>query len=357
MSVVNVLVVSRFRLGDGYLTDIAAVDPRISVKDGTEQLVAELRSAGAQGQSMDLLNEEVKLWRERRLPGAQESLDELLAQAEVIYSPLILPENLVPRAPRLKWIHLGATGVDQHLSTGIFQGNMAITNSRGVIAVPIAEHVLAFMIMLAKNSSRLLSDKQNRRWERFNTMELRDRIVGIIGLGAIGVEVARLAKGIGMKVIATRKSASRREPGVSGIDEVYPPSELLEMLSRTDFLVIAAPLTPQTRGLIGEAELRAMKPCAYLINIARGQIVDQSALISALKEGSIAGAGLDVVETEPLPRDSELWELPNVILSPHMAGSTDRRSQRVVGFFCENLRRYLSGEPMLNVIKKALKTP
>lgn len=183
-------------------------------------------------------------------------------------------------------------------------------------------------------------------------MELRDRTVGIIGLGAIGGEVARLAKGIGMKVIATRRSATRRESGVFGVDELYPYLDLLQMLSESDLVVIAAPLTAETRGMIGEAELRAMRPTAYLINVARGPIINQSALIKALREGWIAGAGLDVFETEPLPPDSELWDLPNVILSSHMAGSTDRRSQRVLGLFCENLRRYLAGEQLLNVIDR-----
>ncbi len=334
-----------------YLEDIAAVDSHISVRDGAEQFVADLRRKGRTEPLIDRLEKEVGVGR---VAGAKEDLDTLLAEAEVIFGTLLFPDDLLSRAPRLKWIHTSATGVEHCLPTGIFEGDVTVTNSRGATALPIAEHVLAFMFMLARNAPRLLANKQNRRWERFYTLELNRRTVGIIGLGAIGGEVARLAKGIGMKVIATRRSATKRESGVFGIDELYPRSELLQMLSESDFVVIAAPLTEETRRMIGEAELRAMRSTTYLINIARAEIVDQSTLIKALREGWVAGAGLDVFETEPLPPDSELWQLPNVILSSHISSWTDidRRSQRIVGLFCENLRRYLAGEQLLNVVDR-----
>ncbi|MFC2005559.1 D-2-hydroxyacid dehydrogenase [Chloroflexota bacterium] len=350
MSKVNVLVVSQIGLHESYLEDIAVVDSRISAKDGIEQFVAELRRKGSRAPYVDRMEKQLSLRQNWQAPEPQEDLDTLLAQAEIIFGVALFPEDLLSRAPKLKWIHIGGTGIDLYLSTGIFEGNVTITNSRGVPAVPISEHVLGFMFMLAKNAERLLGNKQDRRWERFVTMELRDRTVGIIGLGAIGSEVARLAKGIGMRVLATRRSATGQQSKVFGVDEIYPPSNLLQMLSESDFVVVAAPLTAETMGLIGEAELRAMQPTAYLINIARGRIVDQSALIRALREGWIAGAGLDVFESEPLPADSELWELPNVLLSSHMAGSTDRRNQRVLGLFCDNLKRYLAGEQLLNVV-------
>ena len=352
MDKVNVLVASKLGLHQGYLEDIAAIDSHISVKDGSGQFVAELRRKGRKGPSIDRLEKEVALERNQQVSEIQEDLDTLLAQAEVIFTTLLIPDDLLSRAPRLKWIHSSGTGIDAFLATGIFEGNIMITNSRGIPAIPIAEHVLGFILMLAKNAACLLSNKQDRRWEECVALELRDRTVGMIGFGAIGKEIARLAKGIGMRVIATRKSVAKRESGTFGLDEVYPSSDFRQMLSESDFVVIAAPLTAETRGMIGEAELRAMKPTAYLINIGRGHIVDQSALIKALKQGGIAGAGLDVVETEPLPDDSELWDLPNVVLSPHMAGSTNRRSHRVVGIFCENLKRYLAGEQLLNVIAR-----
>lgn len=346
----NVLVVSRLDLRPGFVAKIAAVDPRISVKDGMGQFVAELREKGRQGPLVDLLEGELK-----KVPGQQasetmEDLDTMLAQADAIFGIVLFPENLLQRALRLKWVHIGGTGIDLYLSTGIFDGSITVTNSRGSLAIPIAEHVLAFMLMLARDAQRLLDNKRNRRWDTFLSLELRNRTVGLIGLGAIGSEVARLTKSLGMRVLATRLSATSRASGVFGVDELYPPAELHQMLSESDYVVVAVPLTEQTKGMVSEAELQAMKPTACLINIARGKIVDQPALIKALKEGWIAGAGLDVFDFEPLPTDSELWELPNVYLSSHAAGATNRRSERILGLFCENLRRYLAGEQLLNVI-------
>ncbi|MFC1942297.1 D-2-hydroxyacid dehydrogenase [Chloroflexota bacterium] len=356
MDKVNVLVLTRAHLPQEYLDHIVAADPRISVTDGTEQFLAELREAGKEGLLEDTFETRSNIAHGSHSHETQDDLDALLARADVIFGVMLrglpFPENLLSRSPNLNWIHIGAAGVERYLASGIFDGNAVITNSRGVMAIPIAEHALAFIFMLAKNAPRLLENKRNRLWDPFATMELRNRTVGIIGLGAIGSEVGRLAKGIGMKVIATRRSAKVRESGVFGVDELYPPGDLLTILSESDYIVITVPLTEETRGMIGEAELRMMKPAAFLINIARGPIVDQPAIIKALKEGWIAGAGLDVFETDPLPPDSELWELPNAILSYHMAALADTHSKRSVGIFCENLRNYLAGEALINIVDK-----
>ena len=228
-----------------YMEDIAAVGSRVSVKDGAEQFVAELRRKGRAGPSVDRLEKEVGVGR---VPEAKEDLDTLLAKAEVVFGTLLFPDDLLLRAPRLKWIHTTAVGMERYLPTGVFDSDVIVTNSRGATALPIAEHTLAFMFMLARDVPRLLAAKQNRRWERFYTLELNRRTVGIIGLGAIGKEVARLAKSVGMKVIATKRSVKKRESGVLGIDELYPRSELLQMLSESDFVVIAAPLTEGRQG-------------------------------------------------------------------------------------------------------------
>ncbi|MFC1870556.1 D-2-hydroxyacid dehydrogenase, partial [Chloroflexota bacterium] len=222
---------------------------------------------------------------------------------------------------------------------------------RGAIASPMAEQVMCFIFALAKNVPHLLENKRHKQWERFMTMELYDRTVGIIGLGAVGGQVTRLAKGIGMRVIATEMAATRQGSNIWGVDELYPGHALLEMLPESDFVVVSAPLTTETRAMIGEKELRAMKPTAFLINVARGKLINEPVLIKALKEGWIAGAGLDVFETEPLPADSELWELPNVILSSHSSGST-ANNPKLVGLFCQNLRRYLAGKQLINVVDK-----
>lgn len=350
MNKVNVLMVSPISLSDNFMEIVAAVDPRISVKNGSGSFVEELWRSGKKGQFVDLLEEIARRTSALHPYQKPESLDTLLAQAEVIWGVVLFPENLLSRTPKLKWLQLGGTGIDPYKPMGIFNGQITVTNSRGTQAIPIAEYVLYYMFILAKNARRLMDNQRNKRWDPFLSQELRDKTVGIIGLGAIGTEIARLTKGIGMRVIATRRSATTKESGVFDIDEIYPTSCLHEMLSESDYVVVAVPLTPETQSVIGEKELRLMKPTAYLINIGRGETLDQSAVTRAIKEGWIAGAGLDVFEVEPLPSDSELWELPNAIISAHASGASDRRSERVINMFCDNLKRYLAGEKLLNVI-------
>ncbi len=351
MDKVNVLIVSGADLNRAYLENVAAVDPRISLKMGVKQFIEELRRKGGKDLLVDRLEEASSLWRDWQGNEGQD-LDTLLAQAEVIFGRVVLPDNLLLRAPRLKWIHIQGAGLDAYMSTGIFDSNIMLTSGKGTMAVPMAEHALAFIFMLAKNAPRILGSKQRKRWERFMTLDIQQKVAGIIGLGTIGSEVARLARGVGMRVFAMDRFVTKREKSAFGVDEVFPPGELHQMLSQSDFVVISAALTAETTGMISEAELRVMKPTAYLINVARGKIVDQPALVRALKEGWIAGAGLDVFEAEPLPPDSELWELPNVILSYHMSGFTNSTRERDMELFCENLRRYLAGEQLLNIIDR-----
>jgi phosphoglycerate dehydrogenase-like enzyme len=175
--------------------------------------------------------------------------------------------------------------------------------------------------------------------------------VGIVGLGHIGREVARLAKAFGMRVLATRRSA-RKSRRAKYVDHLFSPDKLRDLLSESDYVVLTLALTPETRGIIGEAELRSMKPTAYLINVARGGLVDEAALVRALEEQRIAGAGLDVFTTEPLPQDSPLWGFENVIISPHIAGGMEDYVARATAVFCENLRRYLGGRRLINVVDK-----
>jgi phosphoglycerate dehydrogenase-like enzyme len=205
--------------------------------------------------------------------------------------------------------------------------------------------------MFAKKAPLCFQMQQKHEWKRFMPSVLRSKTVGIVGLGSIGREVARLSRAFGMRVVATRRSVRKaRRAGYA--DLLLPSGQLKQLLSESDYVVIATPLTPETTGLIGEAELRAMKPTACLINIARGGIVDEEALIRALKEKWIAGAGLDVTAREPLPADSPLWELDNVILSPHIAGGMEDYVMQATELFCDNLRRYLDGRKLRNVINK-----
>jgi phosphoglycerate dehydrogenase-like enzyme len=207
------------------------------------------------------------------------------------------------------------------------------------------------MLMLAKQAPSCFQLKQYKQWKPFAPAVLYSKTVGIVGLGSIGREVARLAKAFGMRVIATRRSV-RQPKHTRYVDMLFPPDQLLQLLSDSDFVVLAVPLTSETYRFIGEAQLRSMKSTAYLINIARGNVIDEDILIRALEEHWIAGAGLDVFAIEPLPANSRLWELPNVILSPHVAGAMENYVERATEVFCENLTRYLKGRRLINVVDK-----
>jgi len=284
--------------------------------------------------------------------GAGEDLDSLLAEAEVILGGFNFPQNMFKRAPNLKWLHITTVGMERYSSMDFMQSNIIITNSRGVISIPIAEQTLMFMLMLTKNARRLVISQEKKLWDRFTTPELYGKTAGLIGIGSIGNEIAKRARGMGMRVIATRRSATGSGPGNSDIDKMYPRDQLKELLHDSDFVVVAAPLTDETKGMMGTAEFKAMKKTAYIINIARGPIINEAAMIQALKEGWIAGAGLDVFEKEPLPPDNELWTMPNVVISPHSSGVSEMQPYRLVDLFCDNLRRYINKQPLLNLISQ-----
>jgi phosphoglycerate dehydrogenase-like enzyme len=233
---------------------------------------------------------------------------------------------------------------------------IVITNSRGVSTITIAEHVMALILLLTRQLKQFISAQISGVWVQrpndayvYPVIELEGQTLGIIGVGTVGREIARRAKGFGMTTLATKKTPTTSPPFV---DELLPHTELKTLLNRSDFVVISAPLTPETRGMIGEAELQAMKKTAYLINIGRGKIIQQTALIQALKEKEIAGAGLDVFEVEPLPPESELWGMENVIITPHVAWETVHWWKRTVSVFCDNLQRYLEQKPLINLVDK-----
>jgi D-2-hydroxyacid dehydrogenase (NADP+) len=279
-------------------------------------------------------------------------LDTLLAEAEVIYG-FRLPADITHRAPKLKWFQTMSAGVDRFLDDKFRKSPVILTSVSGIHATPISEFVLGLMLMFAKQAPLAFQQKQQRQWKSYLATELHSKTVGIVGLGHIGREIARLAKAFGMKVVATRRSA-----GISQraryVDRLYTPGQLRLLLAESDFVVLSLPLTEETRRIIGEAELRNMKPTAYLINIARGSLVDEEALVRALEEKRIAGAGLDVFATEPLPAENPLWGFPNVIISPHIAGGMEEYVQRATAVFIENLRRYLAGKKLVNVVDKEL---
>jgi phosphoglycerate dehydrogenase-like enzyme len=281
----------------------------------------------------------------------QQGLNLLLQQAEVIFGWIHqFPKNLQARTDRLKWIQVMTAGVDR-LPEEILKSGVRVANASGLHSTAMGEVVLEIMLMFVKNAPACMRMKQGREWRRYRPGILRGQTVGILGLGAVGKEIARLCKAFGMKVIGIRRSGGAASL-FRDVDRVYPREKLPELLAESDFLVLALPLTKETEGMIGEKELRGMKPTAFLINVARGAIVDEGVLIRALTEKWIAGAGLDVFTREPLPPESPLYAMPNVIFSPHISGDIPDYESRAVEVFCENLRRYLAGEPFLHEVDR-----
>lgn len=258
-------------------------------------------------------------------------------------------------APRLRWVQLAGDGVDYLLGRPILASDVLVTNAR-IFAAPIAEYAIATMVMLSRMLPKAHQEFQvERRWPRdhwseYAGSELAGTTLAIVGHGSIGRQVARVAQAMDMHVIGTRRSVSG--PTWEGGVEVFPPDALHAVLARADFVVVCLPLTPETEGVIGEAALRQMKRTAYLIAVGRGRVIDEIALLRCLREGWIAGAALDVFAQRPLPPDSPFFDLPNVILTPHMSGISQEYAERMTALFCDNLRRYLAGEPLLSLVDK-----
>ena len=287
-------------------------------------------------------------------------------EVEVLCTFGALPDP--DRAPRLRWVQLLSAGADHAIGHPAFKDGVTLTTASGIHAVNIGELVILMMLAWGQRLLGLIDHQRRADWpenrsELFVPQELRGASVGIVGYGSIGREVGRLASAFGMRVLALDESEAPVDRGymISGVgdpegvipDRVYRPDGMRRMLTECDYVVIAVPLTVATRNLIGADELRAMRSSAFLINVARGGVVDEQALIQALREGWIAGAGLDVFVQEPLPSDSPLWGMENVILTPHIAGLTPHYDERAADVFAENLRRYLSGRPLLNQIDLA----
>lgn len=278
-----------------------------------------------------------------------------LADTEVLYAVRFSREDL-DAAKRLEWLHLTSAGATHVLFPELIESDVLVTNSRGLYGVPIAEHVLGVMLMFARRLHEAHRFQGEGRWARAEMLarfpvisELHGRTVGIIGLGSIGVAVAERCKALGMRVVASKRHGGERP---ACVDQLLGPEELHELLTQSDHLVIAAPLTPETKGLIGEEELRLLKPTAFVVNVGRGAIIREEALVRALKEGRLGGAGLDVTDPEPPDEDSELFHLPNVILTPHYSGIRSNYWEHSVALFEPILGQYLRGEPMDNLVDK-----
>ena len=273
---------------------------------------------------------------------SREAIDE--AEIAVTFG---LDEDLLERAADLEWIQALSAGVDRYDFETLEERGIALTNASGVHAEPIGEQVLGYMLTFERNLHKAARQQERGIWERFRGGELAGKTVGVVGLGAIGTRVAELSQAFDMTVIGTKGNP---DDAPDAVDEVFGPDGLHEVCQRSDYLVVAVPLTDETRGMIGRWEFRMMQSDAVLINVARGEVVDQDAMVHALQQGAIGGAGLDVFETEPLPQDSPLWDLSNVVVTPHMSGSTPEYMDRCAELFVENYDRHLAGEPLENRI-------
>jgi phosphoglycerate dehydrogenase-like enzyme len=262
--------------------------------------------------------------------------------------------KLLPLAAQLRWYQQWGAGADwlaRHPE--LIETDFVLTNVSGVHAIPISEHILALMLAFGRALPAAFRGQARREWEsqRAGVFELAGKTLLLVGVGAIGRRTAQICHGLGLRVVGIRRHPERSVPGIERMDGM---DRLIERLPEADFVVLTVPLTTETHHMMSAPQFAAMKPSAYLINIGRGSTVDEAALIAALRAGRLAGAGLDVTETEPLPADSPLWQMENVIITAHYSGVTPAYHPRAMSIFLDNLRRYVNGQPLRNVVDKRL---
>ena len=284
-----------------------------------------------------------------------EKAQPVIGQAEVIlawdHALYGLLEALWPQAESLQWVQSASAGVESLLFPEFAESSVVLTNGRGLYSVVLAEFVIGSMLYFAHNLDRLRSFQMARVWSRIEASEVRGQILGIVGVGDVGRAAAKLARCLDVRLLGCKRNPDKVDESLQ-LERCYAPDQLLEMLPDCDYVLLSVPLNAETRGMIGKEELEAMKPSSILINVARGGLVQESVLIEALQEGSIRGASLDVFEQEPLPAESPLWEMENVLLSPHSADYTFDLEACAGRLFVKNFRRYLKGESLLNIVDK-----
>ena len=276
----------------------------------------------------------------------------LLKEAEIVFG---WPKTeLLKKAENLKWLHLPSAGVDRYANKELYQNrDLMLTNSSGVYGKPIAEHVFSMIMAHNRNLIDYAYDKKEKKWQRKNDIkDFFNSTVGILGLGDIGSTIAKRAKAWGAEVLALKRTMIEFP---NYVDQIYLNDDLDKLLKESDYLILTLPGTPETEGIIGRKELKMMKDTAFIVNIGRGSLIKQDELLEALKNNWIAGAGLDVTDPEPLPEDSELWELDNLILTPHTSGFSPTNDQRRFEIFKDNLQSYLNGQSLINKVDFELK--
>lgn len=285
-----------------------------------------------------------------------DGIDPVLSVTEIMFTQSISAEQFAS-ARQLRWIHSPAAAVHQFIFPELVESDVILTNAREVHGIGVAEHVMALILAIAKRIPESVRFQQEHVWgqeifwnRRACPLDITGATIGVVGFGSIGSNVAKYAKAMGMKVIVVRERPGSVRPEF--VDEELPSSKLEEMLSQADYVVLSPPLTSQTRGMIGRRQFAKMKSTTYLINVGRGPLLDETALVDALRNHRIAGAALDVFDQEPLPADSPLWDLENLLITPHTAGMAGNLWQRHYALFSENVRRFLKGEPLLGLVDK-----
>lgn len=325
-------------LDPGHAERIAAAEPaRIELIYEPGLLPMPRYEADHHGRPRALTDEERRRWRE------------CLSSAEVMFEfDWECPEELLHRAPRLRWVQTTSSGIGPRVDRlGLADAPLVITNAAGIHAQPLAEFVIYASLHFAREMPRLDAWKAECHWERFCGRELKGSRMTLIGMGRVGSRIAELSAGLGIEVTGHRRTPGRETP--THVRRVVDANGLDAVLLETDILVIAVPDTPETRHLIDRRRLELLPASAVIVNVGRGSVVDQPAMIEMLRSGRLGGAALDVFEEEPLPTDNPLWTLPNVIISPHSASTVVQENDRLVELFIDNLHRYLDGRPLVNV--------
>jgi phosphoglycerate dehydrogenase-like enzyme len=321
----------------GHVTRIAAVDPAVEVLYAPELLPTTRYAADHHGPPRDLPEADLERWRSMR------------AAADVSFDfDWLDPAAMAANCPRLRWVQASSSGIGQFIErSGLGDSDITFTTAAGVHAIPLAEFALTGVLYFVKELPYLARRQSARSWERYTTRQLAGRRVTVVGLGQVGRKTCELFTALGAEVVGVARYADA--PGaatvvaVDAIDEVLPHS---------DAIVLCCPLTPETRGLLSARRLRLLPPGAIVVNIARGPVIDELAMIEALADGHLGGAFLDVAAVEPLPADSPLWDMPNVLISPHSASTVDAENATLTSLFCDNLRRWLDGAPLRNVYSR-----
>lgn len=317
----NLRIVLCFPVEERHCRQLAAAAPGCEIVDaGQERIAAELPAA-----------------------------DIFIGHAKV---PVPWPE--VVRQGRLRWIQSSAAGLDHCLTPEVIASDIPVTSASGLFANQVAEQTMYLILGLVRSGATFFAAQQRHEFVRRPTRDLLGSTVGIVGFGGNGLRIAEVLIPFGVRILATDLFPCEPPPGV---EAVWPADRLPDLLAQSDLVVLAVPLNEQTQHLINSAALAQMKPSALLVNVARGPVVDQLALVDALRSGRLAGAGLDVAEVEPPPQDDPLWDAPNVIITPHVGAQSARRVDVTVDFACENLRRFFTGEPLLNLVDKQLGFP